>query len=426
MQARDLVTTGCLMAAFVIGAARVEARASVEPTAPAGVKVVRGEAPGSVPHADVSGVIEEIRAKHGVPALAAVVISDSAAGPTESAGVLARGVAGKRAQGQPPDATMGDKWHIGSCTKAMTAVLCAMLVEEGKLRWDSTIAEVFKDRLDSVPEHYRGVTLEQLLRHTSGLPANLPRGPVWQRMQRSKQAAERDRVEAFGVVMKQRPTGGPGERFEYSNVGYMLAGQMAETVMGRSYEDLMRERVFGPLGMASAGFGPPGERGTLDQPRGHMRGEPVETGADNPKCYAPAGTVHASMDDWARFVGVFLKKDPDSPWKPLLSEQSVQKLLEPTPAEVDGANGYAMGWVVTTRRWASADGKGEGVALTHSGSNTLWFCTAWVAPDAGFAVVVACNAADDGAKRAVDEACGALIRRMSELKAVLGSPRGGE
>ncbi|MBX3387453.1 MAG: beta-lactamase family protein [Phycisphaeraceae bacterium] len=419
MHAKLIVTMSWLMAVASVWAARVEARPTIEPTVPAGVKIVEPNMPDASVYADVSGLLEEIRAKHGVPALTAMVVRDCAAGPMSTVGVLGRGVAGKRAEGQPPDATMQDKWHVGSCTKAMTAVLCALLVEEGKLRWDSTIGEVFEDRLEEVPEHYRGVTLEQLLRHTSGLPANLPGGKGWMNMLRSEEPPERDRVLAFGVVMKQGPKGKPGERFEYSNVGYMIAGHMAETVMGKPYEDLMRERVFVPLGMFSAGFGPPGEKGKFDQPRGHYRDSPAEVDADNPKCYAPAGTVHVSMLDWARFASVFLSST-HSLRPRALSDESIKRLIRPTPKSEGGGNGYAMGWVVTERSWAGM-GMGEnGPALTHSGSNTLWFCTAWIAPKADVAVLVACNTAGDAATAAVDEACRRLIELTPALTRLTG------
>ena len=65
------------------------------------------------------------------------------------------------------------------------------------------------------------------------------------------------------------PSARPGTSI-YSNVGYALAGLMAEQVTGHSWEDLMRKRVFEPLGMLSAGFGPPGHAGRVDQPWGHQ------------------------------------------------------------------------------------------------------------------------------------------------------------
>lgn len=366
---------------------------------------------------DVSEFLEQIRAEHDVPALAgyAIRLGDRPAhGKRRS--LVGQGVAGKRAVGHDADATLHDLWHIGSCTKAMTATLCALLVQDGKLRWDSTIGEVFTDRADQIPDHYKPVTLEQLLYHTSGLPANLPPSPVWLTLQRSKAPPERDRDIAFQLVMKQQPLAKPGEKFEYSNMGYMIAGHMAEKVTGTPYEDLMRERIFEPLRMSSAGFGPPGEPGKFDQPRGHAGGEPVEIGfaADNPKCYAPAGTVHCSMSDWAAFAMLHVRAAQGE--ETMLTQESIAKLHTPSATTERDGDGYAMGWGLTKRRWASTDGKSLAVTLTHNGSNTMWYCSVWIGPDADLAVMAACNSAGENAERAVDQACAKLIELVPEMR----------
>ena len=78
--------------------------------------------------------LEPVRAKHGLPALAAAVVKDGA--------IVTAGAVGVRVHGTDIKVTIDDRFHLGSDTKAMTATLAAMLVEEGKLRWDSTIGEV--------------------------------------------------------------------------------------------------------------------------------------------------------------------------------------------------------------------------------------------------------------------------------------------
>src|SRR5262245_53367818 len=82
---------------------------------------------------DVGAVLAPIRAKHDLPALAgAVLVGDR---------IVAIGVDGVRERGRPEKATTSDLWHLGSCTKAMTATVWAMLVEEGKLAWDTPLAK---------------------------------------------------------------------------------------------------------------------------------------------------------------------------------------------------------------------------------------------------------------------------------------------
>ncbi len=83
---------------------------------------------------------------------------------------MARGAVGLRRAGSDVAATTGDKFHIGSCTKSRTATLAAMLVEEGKLTWQTKLADVLPELAGSMHPDYRAVTLEQLLAHRAGVP----------------------------------------------------------------------------------------------------------------------------------------------------------------------------------------------------------------------------------------------------------------
>jgi CubicO group peptidase (beta-lactamase class C family) len=183
----------------------------------------------------------------------------------------------------------------------------------------------------------------------------------------------------------------------YSNAGYAIAGHMAEQVTGKAWEDLVREKILKPLEMATGGFGAPGTLGKNDQPRGHKTGgspvEPGVPGSDNPAAIGPAGTVHCSMGDWAKFLAANL---PSAKVK-LVKPETLKKLHTPAPGEPK----YAMGWIIADGQpWAG------GPALTHAGSNTLWYAVAWLAPAKDFAVLVACNQAS---AEACNDAAIALI-----------------
>jgi CubicO group peptidase (beta-lactamase class C family) len=168
----------------------------------------------------------------------------------------------------------------------------------------------------------------------------------------------------------------------------------------------MREKLFNPLKMTSAGFGAPPDRGAARQPRGHKTdGQPVEPtglGADNPPAIGPAGTVHCSVEDWAKFVGVHLQ---GAMGKSTLLKAETFKKLHTAPE----GSPYAMGWLP-----APAPG-GEGIVLNHAGSNTMWYAVAWVLPKQNLAVVVMCNQAGPGEK-ACEEASQTLIRRHLDSK----------
>jgi len=350
--------------------------------------------PGPVAVRDVSALIEPVLEKHDLPGMAAAVVADGR--------IVAIGAAGVRRRGGPERVTTDDRFHVGSCTKAMTATLCAILVQEGKLTWDTTPEQVFPDLREGFRPEFRKVTLRQLLTHRSGTPKDLDRGGLWGRLRRFDGEPTEVRRLLVQRVLGQAPECEPGTKFVYSNAGYAIAGHVAETVAGKPWEDLMREKLFMPLGMKSADFEAPGTKDANDQPRGHTAsGKPVEPGpdADNPPALGPAGTVHCSIADWARFVALHLGDVPGSPQ--LLRTETLATLHTPFQGEPPR---YALGWMLVERDWAG------GTALTHSGSNTLWFAVAWLAPAKHAAVLVACNQGGTEAEKACDEVASVLVR----------------
>ena len=88
-----------------------------------------------------------------------------------SRGVVASGVTGRRKAGTDVAATIDDQWHLGSDTKAMTAVIIATFVERGKLTWETTLGDVFTELAAGFPSDFRAITVTQLLSHYAGLPA---------------------------------------------------------------------------------------------------------------------------------------------------------------------------------------------------------------------------------------------------------------
>jgi CubicO group peptidase (beta-lactamase class C family) len=341
---------------------------------------------------DAAPLLKPIREKHGVPAMAGAIVTGAA--------LEAVGADGVRERGKPEPVTVDDLWHLGSCTKSMTATLCAMLVEEKKLSFDTKPRDVFRDvKADA---GWKDATLRLLLTNHGGAPANLEAGGLWGRLWSAKGTPAEARRMLVEGVLSRAPEAKPGTKFIYSNAGFSIAGAMAETVMKEPWEDLLRKRLFGPLGMTSAGFGPPGTADAVDQPRGHnAEGKPVPPGpgADNPVAIGPAGIVHCSIGDWAKYVQLHLTGEKKVAAK-LLSAESFVTLHAPSADD----SKYAMGWSVGERPWAG------GRVLSHAGSNTMWYCVTWIAPERDFAVLVTCNQGGDAAVKACDDASWALIQ----------------
>lgn len=374
---------------------------------------------------DVSADLAPIVSEHKVPAMAAVVIREGR--------TVAQGVTGVRRAGDETRATIDDRWHLGSCTKSMTATMCAILVERGTLRWESTLAEVFADLEAGMHEDFRTVTLAQLLTNRGGVPADLKFDGLWSQLWHFTGTPVEARRLLTEKVVSRAPEYKPGTKSVYSNGGFAIAGHMAETAAGKPYEVLMRELLFEPLGMTTCGWGPPGlgPDGTVsapagtppDQPRGHRRdGQPVEpalVGADNPAAISPAGRLHCSIGDWARYVGLHCRAGKSNPDRTprLLQPETFDRLHTPP----DDLSDYAYGWGRPQRAWAGPEG--DRFVLTHGGSNTMWMCVTWIAPRRDFAVLVCCNSGVEGAGKACDDACRAMIRALLPTDAPGGEPR---
>ena len=341
-------------------------------------------------HADSAHALEVIRKKHDLPALAVVVVKDGR--------ICDRAAVGVRKRGGATPVTTNDVFHIGSCTKPMTATLTAMLIEGGKLRWDTTIAEVFPELKGRMDKQYETVTVEQLLTHRGGVPGTPP-AAAWKRAWEQEGTPTQQRREFIEAVLSQPPAAAPGTKMIYSNQGYAIIGAMLEKLTGTPWETLITQRLFKPLHMDSAGFGPPGTTGAVDQPWGHTRKllVTVPVREDNPPAIAPGGRVHCSLDDLARFTMFHLQRSQTGG---LLKPKTLNKLH--TPPE---GGDYACGWVVVKRGWAG------GNALMHNGSNTMWYVVMWLAPERDFSVVAATNIAGSDAEQGCDEVAAAMIHQ---------------
>jgi CubicO group peptidase (beta-lactamase class C family) len=343
--------------------------------------------------------LEAIRKKYELPAMALIVVKGGK--------ICERDAVGVRKFGDPTPVTTNDIFHIGSCTKSMTATLAAILIEEGKLRWDTTIAEVFPELKGKMDKQYESVTVEQLLHHRGGVPGEPPPA-AWAQAWQEKGTPTGQRREFIEAILALPPQAAPGTKMIYSNQGYAIVGAMLEKITGRDYESLITEKLFKPLRMDTAGFGPPGTASKVDQPWGHVTrlGMIIPVQADNPPAVSPAGRVHCSLDDLARFVMFHLRPGTNG----LLKAETVARLHAPPKnlkIESPGEN-YACGWIVLQRGWAG------GNALMHNDSNTMWYIVMWLAPEKNSGVIAATNMAGANAEKACDDAATVMIQKWLE------------
>lgn len=388
-----LTSTGQSMAALLLalGALAVgcSSAADGEPAAVDDTTATTASVPTAGEPADLDTALDEILAETDVVAIGAAIF--------DSDGLIDKATAGHRARGGDEEVTDDDLFHLGSNTKAMTAALVARLDERGDtVGFDTRLGEVFGA---SVDDAYATVSIAQLLSHTGGAPGDDDLDIDDQILALPVTDA---RATGSAELLAEPPAVEPGTAVVYSNAGYVVVAAALEHATGESWEQLMADEVFEPLGMTSCGFGAPGTPDAVDQPLGHR----IEGGEaeyfDNPPLLAPAGGVHCSIDDWGNFLVELLDGlHGDSDY---LDQSSVERLTEPADAPVDGLPdvGSALGWLV-------ADGP-QGPAMFHNGSNTAWFSQAVIVPSIDRVVVAVTNDAVHG-----EEAGQAAFRALDDL-----------
>lgn len=365
----------------------------------AGLFAIAGAAYGN--EASVARQLSKSIEEGGVPGLFAAVV--------DKKGVRAIATAGVRKHGSPEKLGITDQVHLGSLTKAMTSVVLETLIADGTFPkgWKTTVADVFPELLEEIRPDYRSVNLSQLVRMNSGIGHYRDLSYGWrERLAGYFGNPSIDIVEERRAMLKEilasKPAG-PVGKFKYSSPAYVVAGAMAEKRGGKSWEQLMQERVFAPLGITAAGFGAPGTLGEIDQPWGHRRNQwgewvPNQFPHFTPsRAFGPAGSVYMSIQDYAKFIELwFMDEDPA-----ILDRDRLDELATPYSGR------YAAGWFVLRRRWAG------GIVLRHTGSNGSWSTRVEVAPNRGVAYIASANARSKNAGRTVKRTLEELVDAVS-------------
>ena len=294
-----------------------------------------------------------------IPGMAiAVVRNDSV--------LVARGY-GVRELGKPALVDANTVFDAASLTKAFTSTAVAMLVDEGKMRWDEPIVRYLPEL--ALPDTYltRTATLRDFLSHRTGLhAANM----MWQM----------SAIDPPGVLSRMRylTADAPFRAgMVYSNVGFTVAGEAAARVAGVSYEALIRDRILRPLGLTStvAGYDRAGGMPNLASPHALIGGvqRPIRREVQRAST-APAGAIQSTVTDLARWMR-FQMAGGVLDGRRLVSDSSLEQthspqVIIPTTREmragrhVDFFAAYGMGWQVMDYRghpmlWHSGNGDGQ-------------------------------------------------------------------
>ncbi len=344
-------------------------------------------APNPPPERSLEDILKSYRGAHGLPAVAAAIV--------RSDGIEEVAAVGVRRLGFSDSVGLGDRFHIGSDTKAMVATVAGTLVEEGALSWFLSPTDVFPELATTIHPDFQTITLRDLLTHRAGIqPYNT--GAEWDAIPNFTGTPQEQR-RAFAVWLLQRAPDGPPGQYQYSNAGYSIAAAILEQVTGQSWQLLLRQRLFDPMGMLTAGFGWPALNDP-DQPWGHwvisgsLQPHPPDDNYQLSGIIAPAGDVHMSIEDFALFVQLHLRGLLG--FDGMLTSETVGYLHQPV-------GNYALGWSVYPLL-------GQ-VISSHNGSAGTFYATMAVSHSQDLAIVIATNAGGSSAADACRILLGVLL-----------------
>jgi CubicO group peptidase (beta-lactamase class C family) len=296
------------------------------------------------PGADFDEYVNKAIKEWGVPGVAIAIVKDDRI-------VFAKGF-GVRELNKPAPVDDQTLFAIGSSSKAFTAASIAMLVDEGKLKWEDPAIKHLPGFQLFDPYSTREMTVSDLLSHRSGLT----RGDLlWY-------GSEYDRNEVLRRVRFLKPSWSLRARFGYQNIMFLAAGQIIPSVTGKSWDDFIRERIFTPLGMKSSSVSIKAFTSSSNVATPHSKIEDTVRvvpwrNIDN---IAPAGSINSNVQDMAQWLrlqlgdGVYEKKR-------LLSSASIKEMQTPQAIiRMEGPRArlypdahfltYGLGWFLSDYR----------------------------------------------------------------------------
>jgi len=340
--------------------------------------------------ADLTRIVDSIRVAFNLPALGAAIV-------TRTGGTVAIGVGGVRRWGNTTPVTLGDRWHLGSNTKTMTAFLAAMAVKAGQLGWSDLMTARYPELAGIARAEFAPLTLLDLATMRSGITGNPGFTPV------GTLAQQRTAVDNWAV---QQAPAAPRGTYYYSNIAYQILAEIVGRAWGTGYEQAMRDRLWTPLGVTTGGFGPTTAAFQTDQPIGHFPGGSGWTACEacDNSWATGSGKIHMSLPDWARIIREIMRADAG---QSTLLSQNEARALTAGVSPIGGQASYGYGWVTY-----------PGVAsrpVTHDGSNNRNRSRSTIYLESGIAYLGTTNAGDPSPDGGVpNEALNALFTRLQQ------------
>lgn len=287
---------------------------------------------------DYENEIRDLMARTRTPGLAIVIVQDTTV-------IYMKGF-GVREIGKSDPVDSHSVFRLASVSKCFAPILTGLLVQDGILSWNDPVVRYVPTFALKSKEHTDSLTIRHVLSHTTGLPYHTYTNLVEEGMELNDMLA---------LLKDVRLTGKPGEIYSYQNVAYSLIAEVMKAATGKSYEQLMTERVFKPLGMKDASMTFEGILLNQNVARPHLNWRKGwRTTSINNTYYnvAPAGGVNASISDMAQLLKGLMgthyyfiqERTLDEIFAPAVKAKSknrnFRRWIEPADSY------YAMGWRV--------------------------------------------------------------------------------
>jgi CubicO group peptidase (beta-lactamase class C family) len=316
--------------------------------------------------------LAELLEKHEVPGASVGVLHN---------GEVTEAAAGVINRNTGVEATTDTLFQIGSISKVWTTTVVMQLVDEGKLDLDAPVRDVIGDFAVADEDVAAKVTLRHLLSHTSGID-----GDHFLDCGRGDDCLEKY-VAATPTLGQTHPL---GATMSYCNTGFSIAGRMIELIEEKVWDQVMRERVYAPLGLTHTNTLPE-EALLFRTATGHLKLAPDQPQIvapiwQLPRICGPMGLINSTVRDVLTFAKAHMDggKTPDG--KQLLSEASVKVMQEPQVAIPDPhtlGSQWGIGWILMDWNGARLYG--------HDGSTIGQGAFLRIAPDAGVAITLLTN-----------------------------------
>jgi CubicO group peptidase (beta-lactamase class C family) len=302
---------------------------------------------------DLDALVERARETFEVPGIAIALVQDGRV-------VLAKGY-GVRRLGEAAPVTPRTVFRIGSVTKAFTTAALAILVDEGKLRWDDRVIDHMPAFQMYDPYVTREITVRDLLTHRSGLGLGAGDLLFWP-------ATDLTRDQIVRRLRFLKPATSFRSAYAYDNLLYLVAGQIIPLITGKGWDDFVTERIFTPLGMTHTGIATADLSASPDAASPHARVEGRLAALDHADHdnNAPAGAIGSSAEDMAKWMAVQLDHGQVADGRRLFSEaqaremwsaQTILPIAEPPKGAPEALRAvqpqfraYGLGWMLQDYR----------------------------------------------------------------------------